>query len=182
MQAMLTVLWPNFVERYGDQLDADVVDLGHRFIAALPAYYAHRPEPHTVLHNDYRLDNLLFATPEGGPAVAVVDWQTVGIGPAVLDVSYFVGAGLTVEDRRAHEEDLVRGYHQALLASGVEGFDWDRCWADYRAFAFAGFHMAVLASMIVERTDRGDAMFLAMAGRHGRQILDLGADAMLTSG
>lgn len=179
MQAMLTVLWPNFVERYGDALDDDVVALGHRFVAGLPAYYAHRPEPHTVIHNDYRLDNLLFGTPEGGPPVAVVDWQTVGVGPALLDVSYFLGAGLSVEDRRAHEEDLVRGYHAALTAGGVEGFGWDRCWDDYRVFSFAGLHMAILASMVVERTDRGDAMFLAMAGRHGRQALDLGAEALL---
>ena len=179
LQAMLTMLWPNFVERYGDQLDDDVVAMGHRFIAALPAYYGHRPEPHTVIHNDFRLDNLLLGTAAGGPPVAVVDWQTVGVGPGVLDVSYFLGAGLTVEDRRAYEEELVRGYHRALLAAGVEGFGWDRCWADYRAFAFAGFHMAVLASMIVERTERGDAMFLAMAGRHGRQILDLDSESAL---
>ena len=179
MQAMLTVLWPNFVERYGHELDDDVVEMGGRFIARLPAFYAHRPEPHTVIHNDFRLDNLLFGTAEGGPPVAVVDWQTVGVGPALLDVSYFLGAGLTVEDRRAHERELVEEYHRALGAAGVEGYGWDRCWGDYRAFAFAGFHMAVLASMIVERTDRGDAMFLAMAGRHGRQILDLGAEELL---
>ncbi|HYF46221.1 MAG TPA: phosphotransferase [Acidimicrobiales bacterium] len=179
LQGLISVLWPNFVERYGEQLDDDVLAMGERFVAALPAYYAHRPEPHTVIHNDFRLDNLLFGTPEGGPPVAVVDWQTVGIGSALLDVSYFLGAGLSVEDRRTHEEALVRGYHEALLAGGVEGFDWERCWADYRAFAFAGFHMAVLASMVVQRTDRGDAMFLAMAGRHGRQILDLASESFL---
>lgn len=179
LQAMLTVLWPNFVERYGADLEPDVVEMGHRFVAGLRSFYEHRPEPHTVIHNDFRLDNLLFGTSEGGPPVAVVDWQTVGVGPALLDVSYFLGAGLGVEDRRAHEEALVRQYHQALRAAGVEGYGWDRCWDDYRAFAFAGFHMAVLASMIVERTDRGDAMFLAMAGRHGRQILDLGSEELL---
>jgi hypothetical protein len=114
--------------------------------------------------------------------VAVVDWQTVGVGPGALDVSYFLGAGLSVEDRRAHEEDLVLGYHEALLGLGVEGFDRERCWKDYRAFAFAGFHMAVLASMVVERTDRGDEMFLAMAGRHGRQILDLDSESAIRRG
>src|SRR5215208_760387 len=36
LQAMLTVLWPNFVERYGEDLDDDVVELGGRFIAGLP--------------------------------------------------------------------------------------------------------------------------------------------------
>ena len=179
LQAMLTMLWPNFVERYGPDLDEDIVEMGGRFIAALPAYYGHRPEPHTVIHNDYRLDNLLFGTAEGGPPVAVVDWQTVGVGPGLLDVSYFLGAGLSVDDRRANEETLVRGYHEALQAGGVEGLGWDRCWDDYRAFAFAGFHMAVLASMVVQRTDRGDAMFLAMAGGAGRQILDLDSEEIL---
>ncbi len=118
MQGMLTVLWPNFVERYGDDLDDDVVAMGGRFLAGLAAYYGHRPEPHTVTHNDFRLDNLLFGTAAGGPPVAVVDWQTVGVGPALGDVSYFLGAGLSVEDRRAHEEALVREYHEALLAAG----------------------------------------------------------------
>jgi hypothetical protein len=180
MHAMVTVLWPNFVERYGEALEDDVVAMGERFVSRLGAYYAYRPRPHTVTHNDFRLDNLLFGTAEGGPPVAVVDWQTVGIGPGLGDVSYFLGAGLSVEDRRAHEEDLVREYHRGLGEAGIEGFDWDRCWTDYRAFAYAGFHMAVLASMIVERTDRGDAMFLAMAGRHGRQILDLGSESLLS--
>ncbi len=181
LQAMLTVLWPNFVERYGEDLDDGVVDLGERFIARLGAWYALRPEPYTVVHNDYRLDNLLFGTDEGGPPVAVVDWQTVGLGPALADVSYFLGAGLQIEDRRAHERDLVRGYHQALLAAGVGGLGWDDCWDQYRAFSFSGFHMAVLAAMVVQRTDRGDAMFLAMANRHARQALDLDAEAFLTS-
>ncbi len=179
LQAMITVLWPNFVERYGTRLEGDVVEMGERFVAGVASYYDHRPEPHTVIHNDFRLDNLLFGTPAGGPPVAVVDWQTVGVGPAMADVSYFLGAGLSVDDRRAHEEALVRGYHEALAAAGVDGYRWDRCWADYRAFAFSGFHMAVLASMVVARTDRGDEMFLAMAGRHGRQILDLGSEELL---
>ena len=39
--------------------------------------------------------------------------------------------------------------------------------------------MAVGASMLVVRTDRGDEMFLAMAHRHAAHALDLGADELL---
>ena len=39
--------------------------------------------------------------------------------------------------------------------------------------------MAVIASMIVEQTERGDAMFIAMASRHAAQALDLGLEALL---
>jgi hypothetical protein len=33
--------------------------------------------------------------------------------------------------------------------------------------------MAVFAAMMVERTDRGDEMFLTMLERHGAQVADL---------
>ena len=42
-------------------------------------------------------------------------------GPAMRDASYFLGGGLTVEDRREHEEALVRAYHDELLAHGRHG-------------------------------------------------------------
>ena len=38
--------------------------------------------------------------------------------------------------------------------------------------------MAVLASMLVGQTDRGDEMFMAMANRSGRMALDLDALAL----
>ena len=39
--------------------------------------------------------------------------------------------------------------------------------------------MAVAASMLVQRTERGDAMFMAMASRHARHALDLDAADLL---
>jgi hypothetical protein len=39
--------------------------------------------------------------------------------------------------------------------------------------------MAILASMNVVRTDRGDEMFITMANRAGRHILDLDSEALL---
>ena len=46
-------------------------------------------------------------------------------------------------------------------------------WEDYRRYAFGGLIMAVVASTLVRRTDRGDEMFITMADRHARQALDL---------
>ena len=39
--------------------------------------------------------------------------------------------------------------------------------------------MAVVASMIVGQSERGDDMFMAMASRHCQHALDLGAEAFL---
>jgi hypothetical protein len=83
------------------------------------------------------------------------------------------------EERRDVERDLVHRYHDGILAAGVQGYDWDRCWLDHRRGTWAGLIMAVAASMLVERTDRGDEMFLAMAHRHARHALDLDAPALL---
>jgi aminoglycoside/choline kinase family phosphotransferase len=172
-------LYPGFRERYADRLDADVLEMGDRFLPQLLPYMTGRSGPKTVAHGDYRLDNLLFGTEAGGYPVAVVDWQTVTYGPGISDLSYFLGAGLVTEDRRAHEEALVRSYHEGLLASGVGGLSWDDCWTWYRYYTFAGFLMAVAASMLVVQTERGDDMFVTMAQRHGRHVLDLEAERLV---
>lgn len=174
MQAMVAALSQGFLERLSDGLDPDVVTLTEQFVPRIGDYVGAQPRPWTVAHGDFRVDNLLF----GGGRVAVVDWQTVVHGPGLADLAYFLGASLPVEDRRANERDLVAGYHARLTAAGV-GLSPDDCWAGYRRYAFAGLIMAIVASVLVERTERGDRMFITMANRHGRHALDLDAAALL---
>ena len=73
----------------------------------------------------------------------------------------------------------MRTYHEGLLARGVTGFPWEACWEHYRRGVFAGFGVTVIASMLVQRTERGDEMFTVMARRHARHALDLGAGEFL---
>lgn len=176
---LIPLAWSQFIERYAERVEDHVKVAGDALIGSLDAYLHADTTPTTIVHSDYRLDNLLFGQGSNGPTVTVVDWQTVTHGPALNDVAYFIGAGLLADDRRAVEEDLVREYHAGLLAAGITGYDWDRCWRDYRRGTWTGLIMAMVASMLVERTDRGDAMFLTMASRHARQALDLDAPALL---
>jgi aminoglycoside/choline kinase family phosphotransferase len=180
LMMLLPSLWDGFRQRYTTELGHDVHVAGDALFARLGQYLSADSEPWTVVHGDYRLDNLLFDATPGGVPLTVVDWQTCGHGPALNDVAYFIGAGLLPDVRSAVEEDLVREYHGGLLAAGVEHYDWDRCWRDYRRGTWAGLIMAVAASMLVERTPRGDEMFLTMAARHSRHALDLDATALLT--
>jgi hypothetical protein len=55
-----------------------------------------------------------------------------------------------------------------------QGVDVDADWVHrlYRREAAAGVLMSVVASQIVQRTDRGDQMFTAMATRHIQHALD----------
>ena len=179
IQMLYQGVWPGFVERFGPKLGADELALAERLGSSLGAWLAHQDGPSTVVHGDYRLDNMMFGTAEGGYPVAVVDWQTPGHGAGASDAAYFLGAGLKVDDRRRHEEELLRLYHDALLAEGVSGYSWQQCWDDYRTYAFSGVIMAVVASMVVGSDERGDAMFLAMAERHLAHAIDVDAAAFL---
>lgn len=179
--AMLPVFWDGFRSRYADRLGTDVHQAGDALFANLERYLSSNDEPLTVVHGDYRLDNLLFDPAGGRTPVTVVDWQTCAHGPALNDVAYFIGAGLLPDDRRASEHALVRRYHTGLVAAGVTDYDFDRCRLDYRRGTWSGLIMAVAASMLVEQTDRGDDMFMAMAHRHARHALDLEAPALFAS-
>lgn len=82
-----------FVERYQQQLEpADVATL-HDAAAATAAFLKARPGCFTLLHGDYRLDNLMF-----DDQVHVVDWQTVTVGLPARDLAYFPGTSLHTED------------------------------------------------------------------------------------
>jgi hypothetical protein len=180
MQDLYGGLLGPFLERYGQQLDEDE----RRIIAAVadaPDCPLFQPmgERFCLEHVDYRLDNMLIDTRGTTPRVTVVDWQSVRLGKPLNDVAYFLGAGLRPEDRRPVEEEIVRGYHRALTDAGVESFDWADCWEAYRQGTFAGFGVTVIASMLVEQTQRGDEMFTCMARRHARHALDHGAQSLL---
>lgn len=172
--AFIPTLFAGFADRYRDRVDPDVMQLSERLMDGLGGYLTERPRPWTIVHGEYRLDNLLF----GGPRVVVLDWQTIKLGPALSDLAYFVGSALLPAERREAERGLVRSYHAAMRAAGVE-IGQDDCWDGYRRYAFDGLLMGVAASMLVARTPRSDDMFMAMVNRHGRQALDLGSQEFL---
>jgi aminoglycoside phosphotransferase (APT) family kinase protein len=170
---------PGFLDRCGSSLATDEAAIIERVASAAGPPFVYPPEPCTLVHIDYRLDNLLIDDTRTPPRVTAVDWQSISLGSPLSDVAYFLGAGLLPEARRAVEENIVRAYHHALEAAGVGDYPWARCWADYRRSAFAGFLITVIASMIVLETPRGNALFSVMARRHARHALDLGADEFL---
>ena len=174
---LMSTMYAGFLDRYGDRVDADAVDAGNALMERLGDYLAPRPGPLTAAHGDFRLDNMLFS-PDGA-TLTTVDWQTVSLAPGVTDVSYFLGTSLTPELRAVHEHDMVRRYHDDLVSGGVVDYPFERAWTDYRRYAFSGFLMAVLASMLVGQTDRGDEMFMAMANRSGRMAIDLDTLSLL---
>ena len=180
LATMVSSLVPGFLERYEDSMAPEYREVCRVFAEHVPAYVGLRTGPRTAIHGDFRLDNLLFQP--GDPRPVVVDWQTAVWGAAAADVAYFVGGSLTVEDRRAHEESLLARYHEALCRRGVRDLSLEQLRADVRRETFAGVLMAIVASMIVQRTERGDLMFLTTCSRHAQHALDADAPALLLAG
>jgi Ecdysteroid kinase-like family len=178
-QGLMNQLLPAFLERHGERVLPEHQEVCRRFVASLDGWVSDRRPPLGLVHGDYRLDNMLFGAQEAPRRFVVVDWQTVSWGPVMTDASYFLGGSLTLEDRRAHEQELVREYYDALGAHGVGGFDWADCWREYRRQSFLGVLMTVGPAVIVERTERGDEMFLTTLARYAQQVLDLDALELL---
>lgn len=169
---LLQSMFPSFAERFTGKVGDEIISLGERLVANIERYYAAFPSTLTVVHRDFRLDNLLFTARDSEIAVKVVDWQTVGAMPGASDLAYFIGASFTVDDRRRREQQLVVGYCEGLNSQQV-AVSFNDIWAQYRLFGTSGYIMAIVASVLVKQTNRGDAMFAAMANRHGQQMLDL---------
>jgi hypothetical protein len=174
-QQLAEALLSGFLERYGERIEAEHADVCRRFVGAVDAWAADRRPPLGLVHGDFRLDNILYT----GDGCKVVDWQTVSWGPALVDAAYFIGGGLDPTVRRAHERELIQLYHEQLLANGAQGISAEECWEEYRRATFHGILMTVVASMVVQRTERGDEMFMTWLRRNARQILDLDALALL---
>jgi aminoglycoside phosphotransferase (APT) family kinase protein len=132
--------------------------------------------PVTLLHGDYRLDNLFFDEGAVDPVVAV-DWQICGLGRAAYDIAYFMSQSLTPEARKEADEVVLQAYHEALVAGGVRRnvYPFERCWEDYRlAILFCSCY-PLNAGALDLVNERAVALFEAMLSRSAAAILDLDA-------
>jgi Ecdysteroid kinase-like family len=181
-QGVITALHAGFVDRYADRIGPQHRMVCERLVGGFDAYLAEEAAEGRIqglVHGDYRLDNMLFGAVGADRPLTVVDWQTVTWGPAMTDLAYFLGCALPAAERRTHYDELLQAYHAALgpdapisLADVCEGV---------RRQSFFGVMMAIVSSMLVERTERGDAMFMTMLQRHCEHVLDVDALATLTA-
>lgn len=163
--AQIKALYPQaqaiFRERYADVLEPQFMALCEA-LAEHTAVTDRASERVSLVHGDFRLDNLLFDIRGGAEPIAVLDWQTLGIGNGLTDIGYFLGCGIGNGLRRAHERELLELYCAEMTARGVP-LTVDAIWRDYVVGALHGVSTAVFSAAFVVRTERGDANFLSMA-------------------
>lgn len=162
--------WDHVKRNYPGQLAPDVVDVCERYVRNHATWNRPRELPKCFSHNDFRVDNMLFH-PDGG-RIAVVDWQTSSFLGTGMDVAYFLGGAFDRETRRANEQALLRQYHDDLVRYGVRDYDFEHLMRDYRHYSFAVLAVAIAATVIVKRTERGDRLFMHMITCGAHQAID----------
>lgn len=119
--------------------------------------------PSTLLHGDFRLDNLFFELPDGSP-LAAIDWSNAMVGPGPYDLAYLLAVGLPPARRRALEEELLEVYLDGLRAGGVAG---DLAWCrDAYRLAFLEPLMRMLFLLVRGHAEGG-------GGRPGQVLSQL---------
>ena len=163
--AQVKALYPQaqaiFRERYRDVLEPEYMALCEE-LADITAATDRRQEKTSLVHGDFRLDNVLFDIKGGAEPIAVLDWQTLTIGNGLTDIGYFLGCGIGNALRRTHERELLALYCADMTARGVP-LTIEAIWRDYVVGALHGVSTAVFSAAFVVRTERGDANFLSMA-------------------
>lgn len=122
----------------------------------------HEELPQCLIHGDLRLDNVFFA---GDEVRALIDWQLARTAAAVVDVAYFIAGSVAPDVDEAEVEALLRRYHAALVAHGIDDYPYERFLADYDDGLLAALGGVTLVEQLDMGDDRGPRLVETMVSR-----------------
>ena len=123
-------------DRLQDALDHHRDRISDDFAAICELYIAHRLAVHdlwtgpdvTVVHGDTHIGNLFL----DGDRVGFYDWGVIHLDQPLRDVSYLLQMAMQPDQRRAHEQDLLRHYLAVRAALAGAPIAFDHAWAQHR--------------------------------------------------
>ena len=121
--------WPVVADLLGEGVP-DLDKLGNRIAARMVHDRVHLGSPPflTLVPYDIRAENLFFRGTEDQPEPVFIDFQGVARARGASGLASFLGFH---PDRDALEDEVVRLYHDGLVAGGVSGYTIDECRDDY---------------------------------------------------
>jgi hypothetical protein len=162
---------------FGYLLSEEVMALAERMAEVYPDVVRSGAvrRPHTFIHGDFRLDNMMFGQ---DLEFTLLDWQLPFKANPMWDVTYFLAGNFDPEFRRAHQDHLVRTYHDALVSAGVGDYSFEQCWEDYRAngLVLLGYIGTMASDVDMDSfNDRGREVIEMMVSRYALAVEDLRA-------
>ncbi|MCY4081622.1 MAG: phosphotransferase [Caldilineaceae bacterium] len=152
MQTVYLLTLPAALERFGDLFSVEARWLAEEFGYRIPAHFAAvSAGPKSVVHGDYRADNMLFGG--GREELAVIDWQGFGTGCGMYDVAFFLGTSVSSDLRRRIERDVLDEYHAIVLGAGAESYSREACWRSYRQNMLGTLMPMVIGCGAMEMSD-----------------------------
>jgi thiamine kinase-like enzyme len=133
--------WATFQAQAGHLLPAETQALYERVLSAFPElwprYLVNRFEPRravTLSHGDCYFIQFLCPRQAGSGATYLIDFDSVSTNLPAYDLVYMFATFWTPEQRREGEQEtkLLRRYHAAMTAQGVQGYGWPELMQDYR--------------------------------------------------
>jgi len=130
------------------------------------------PFPFTLTHGDLRSDNIIEPSPEGG-RFAIIDWQLAGIGDPVNDIARWLVQSISIEDRRATEQELLKLYHDKLIEYGVKGYSYKKFINNYKTNLIVVLLMFSMSMDAIDQSsDRAKALFHQFYSRLDAALVD----------
>jgi hypothetical protein len=173
-KAVLPMVFAEGWEKLGKELTIPpaIQEVGPRWTAAMPGLLDDlATEPTTMVHGDWRADNLLFE-PDG--SVAALDFQLIGTGRGTYDLAYFITQSLDRADAAQHERALFDRWRSTVEAAGVPAADNATAWEDYRKAALFCLVYPVVAWRGMDAGDpRQVDLAATMLDRFDRAVAEL---------
>lgn len=121
---------------------------GPELRAGMMAMHKHQATlPQTLLHGDTHLGNTYLLPGDKG---GFLDWQLMTRGYGVHDISYLVTTALSIEQRRQHEQNLLKRYLEQLQSHGVaHPPSFDEAWLEFRRSLVWGVYYGWLTTPVV---------------------------------
>ena len=153
MQMVYLLTIPAALERFADLFTPETRRLALRFGFRIAAHFAALSAgPKTLVHGDFRADNMLFDEGEQD-GLALIDWQGCGIGCGMYDVAFFLGTSVTSDVRRRIERDVLSEYHAVVSSLGAENYTIEDCWRSYRQNMLGALMPMVIGSGALDMRD-----------------------------
>lgn len=145
---------PRFLEQWSGRLPDRTLGAVGALIPRYPEFldWAVSQGAMTMAHTDCRAENYLWPA-DGG--LVMIDFQFLTRFWGAWDIANWLGASLTTEDRRAHQDALVARYHARLVELGVTGYSLDRCWRDIRGSLLVQCFSGVVVNDLDGANERG---------------------------